>query len=154
MTTFRPGFLDGREALLLHLNHRLEIHQGVGLAKTRKSGPGQLAKMPASRCRHDPRLCLQFHYFTVSLSRCSLFHCFTFSLFHFFTFSLFHCLDMAARLPTLLQILLVIFLRAPESLRRLYLGHNAFGFDAASGVQLLNLGACLRFLFRRVKENR
>jgi len=61
---------------------------------------------------------------------------------------------MAASLAALFKILLVIFLGTPESLRRLNLGHDALWFVAALGVQLLDLGARLRFLLRGVKENR
>ena len=41
---------------------------------------------------------------------------------------------MAASLPALFQILLVIVLCAPEGLRRLNFGHNALRLEAAFGA--------------------
>jgi hypothetical protein len=62
-------------------------------------------------------------------------------------------LDVAACLAALLQIALVILLGPPEGLRRLNLGHNALGLEAALGGKLLDFGASLRLLLRRVEED-
>src|SRR5271166_3253087 len=64
-----------------------------------------------------------------------------------------NALDVAACLPALLEIALVILLSAPEGLRRLYLGHNPLRFELARSRQLLNLGFGLRLLLRRVEED-
>src|ERR1035438_1639973 len=60
---------------------------------------------------------------------------------------------MAACLAALFEISLVVFLGAPESLRRLDLGHNALRHEASLCGKLLNLGERLRLLLGRVEED-
>lgn len=62
-------------------------------------------------------------------------------------------LNMAACLATLFQITLVVFLCAPEGLRGLDHGDNALRLETALGSELLNFGASLHLLLRRVVED-
>src|SRR6202167_1668653 len=60
---------------------------------------------------------------------------------------------MAACLPALLQILLVVLLRTPEALRRFYLGHNPPRLESLLVRKLLNLAQRLGLLLWRVEED-
>ena len=62
-------------------------------------------------------------------------------------------LDVAACLAALFQIALVVLFGAPEGLRRLDFCDDALGLEAAFGGELLDLGAGLRLLLRRVEED-
>src|ERR1700676_1339290 len=76
---------------------------------------------------------------------------FTFSLFHLFTFSL--SLNVAACLAALFEVALVVFLGAPESLRRLDPGDDAFRLESAFGGELLDLGPGLLLLLGGMEED-
>src|ERR1017187_1798028 len=60
---------------------------------------------------------------------------------------------MAARLAAFFKITLVVFLGAPEGLRRFNQSNDALWLEAAFSGKLCDLGLSLRFLFRRVEED-
>ena len=62
-------------------------------------------------------------------------------------------LYVAARLPALFQIALVVIFGAPEGLGGFDFGHNTFGLEAAFGGELLDLSAGLCFLLGGVEED-